>query len=126
MSWVHWRAGRECKYQGKKGYRWHKGVLGAPRGCRRHYRGVRGCRGCQGLLGLAGSIVLRGHKGYRWHKGALGAPRGCRGHQGAIRGVRGAGYQGYIWDVRGVLGAAGSVGTQNPERYRWHKGALGS
>ena len=38
------------------------------------------------------------------HKGALGAPRGV----GAIRGHQGG--------VRGVLGLAGSVGTQGPER----------
>ena len=30
------------------------------------------------------------------------------------------------WGVRGVLGLAGSVGTQGPDRYRWHKWVLGA
>ena len=38
---------------------------------------------------------------------------------GAVRGHQR--YRG----LRGVLGLAGSVGTQRQEGYRWHKGALG-
>ena len=32
MSGVYWEVGRECKYSGPEGYRWHKGALGLPRG----------------------------------------------------------------------------------------------
>ena len=40
----------------QKGYRWHKGALGASRGVGA-IRGIRGCRGCQGCIrGLTGSV----------------------------------------------------------------------
>ena len=37
----------------QKGYRWHKGALGAPRGCRGVgiIRGLRGVGGVNGVLG---------------------------------------------------------------------------
>ena len=38
---------------------------------------------------------------------------------GGVGGIRGVG------GVRDILGLAGSVGTQEPEGYRWHKRALG-
>ena len=62
-------AGRKCRYSGQEGYRWHKGVLGAPRGV----AGVGGCYGSiRGAWGLAGSIGTQGPEGYRWHKGHWG------------------------------------------------------
>ena len=35
---VYW-GGRECRYLGSEGYRWHNGALGAPSRC---WRAVRG------------------------------------------------------------------------------------
>ena len=52
-------AGRECKYSGPEGYRWHKGTLGVPRWCSR----------CWGLLGNVGT---QRPEGYRQHKAARG------------------------------------------------------
>ena len=43
VSGVYWVAGRECRYSGAKGYRWHKGALEAPRGCRELLEGITGC-----------------------------------------------------------------------------------
>ena len=44
--------------------------------------------------------------------GHWGSPRGCRGHKGASQ------VSGVYW------GLAGSIGTQGPEGYRWHKGVF--
>ena len=52
----------------------------------------------------------------------MGAPWGV-GVSGAIRGQL-EGVMG-CRGVRDVLGMAGCVGIQGPERYRWHKGAFG-
>ena len=44
---------RSVGTQGSEGYRWHKGALGAPRGCQGAFgavRGHQGCRGCQGCI----------------------------------------------------------------------------
>ena len=43
-------AGRECRYSGKRGYRWHKGVMGVPRGCWGPLGSVRDVFG--GLVGV--------------------------------------------------------------------------
>ena len=51
-------------------------------------------------------------KGYRWSKGALGDLRGVWGVGWLLGGIRGVGC------VRGVLGLAGSVGTQGQKGYR--------
>ena len=43
VSGMYWKACRECRYSGAKGYRWHKGELEAPRGCRELLEGITGC-----------------------------------------------------------------------------------
>ena len=53
---MYWGAGRECRYQGQKGYRWHKGALVA---C----RGVRGIGGVRVYGWLAGSVGTQGLEG---------------------------------------------------------------
>ena len=40
-------AGRECRYSGIEGYRWHLGVTRGCWGCWGHQE----CRGCQGCIG---------------------------------------------------------------------------
>ena len=51
VSGVYWGLAGSVGTQGPEGYRWHKGELWAPRGCRGvggHKRGIRGVRGVLG------------------------------------------------------------------------------
>ena len=52
VSGVHCRAGRECRYSGQQGCRWHQG----------EHRGV-GCQGDIGPLGVGGALEVAGGLG---------------------------------------------------------------
>ena len=48
---------------GQKGYMWHKGHWGMPRGCNRCQRAIRRCRGVRGVLGTDRKCRYSGVKG---------------------------------------------------------------
>ena len=59
-------------------------------------------------------MIIKTQKGYRWYQGHW-VLLGVFGPLGGIRGCMGC-----------IGGLAGSVDTQGPEGYRWHKGTLGA
>ena len=40
---------------GQRGYRWHEGILGSPKECRRCWDAIRGIKGCWGVRDVLGA-----------------------------------------------------------------------
>ena len=98
------------------------GILGTkePEGVWRHQGAPKGCMECvwqcQGVYGVLGvywdaSNDSR-YSGTRKHIGASGDSKGMQGYRKSVWGCQGVSW--CVVDVKGVLGLAGTLGTQGP------------